>query len=119
MAQTVTIHRIARQSLATDWYHTHRSLLMPFSGSTGLVVHLHCLTGSRKALCKSRLGYYTHVLGVPGQCKSVALTLSHKMEFYCCANRVFANPVTIISKLCAFACIHAWLPHVSMPKICR
>ena len=35
----------------------HTSLLMPFSGSTGLVVHVYGLTGSRKALCESRLGY--------------------------------------------------------------
>ena len=35
----------------------HTSLLMPFSGSTGPLVHLHGLTGSRKALCESRLGY--------------------------------------------------------------
>ena len=35
----------------------HTSFLMPFSGSTGLVVHIHGLTGSRKALCESRLGY--------------------------------------------------------------
>ena len=32
-------------------------LLMPFSGSTGQVVHLHGLTGLRKAACESRLGY--------------------------------------------------------------
>ena len=44
-----------RQSLATVWYHI--SLLMPFSGSTGPVVHPRGLTGSRKALCESRLGY--------------------------------------------------------------
>ena len=58
----------------------HTSLLMPFSGSKGPVVHVHGLTGSRKAFCESRLGYdaiYTHVLGVPGQYKSVALMLSH------------------------------------------
>ena len=30
---------------------------MPFSVSTGLVVHVRGLTGSRKALCESRLGY--------------------------------------------------------------
>ena len=43
-----------RQSLATVWHHT--SLLMLFSGSTGPVVHVHGLTGSRKALCESKLG---------------------------------------------------------------
>ena len=35
----------------------HTPLLIPFSGSIGPVVHLHGLTGSRKAACKSRLGY--------------------------------------------------------------
>ena len=45
----------------------HTSLLMPFSGSTGRVVHPHGLTGSRKAICvKADLDIYTHVLGVPG-----------------------------------------------------
>ena len=36
---------------------------------------------------KADLAIYTHVLGVPGQYESVALMLSHKMDFYCCANR--------------------------------
>ena len=36
---------------------------------------------------KADLALCTHVLGVPGQCKSVALMLSHKIDFYCCANR--------------------------------
>ena len=36
------------------------------------------------------------MLGVPGQYESVALMLSHKMDFNCCANReVFANSVTL------------------------
>ena len=35
---------------------SHTSLLIPFTGSTGPVVHLHGLTGSRKAICESRLG---------------------------------------------------------------
>ena len=36
---------------------------------------------------KADLAIYTHVLGVLGQYKSVALMLSHKMDFNCCANR--------------------------------
>ena len=42
---------------------------------------------------KADLAIYTHVLGVPGQYESVALMLSHKMDFNCCANigTVFAE----------------------------
>ena len=36
---------------------------------------------------KADLAIYTHVLGVPGQYENVALMLSHKMDFNCCANR--------------------------------
>ena len=36
---------------------------------------------------KADLAIYTHVLGVPGQYESVALMLSHKMDFNCYANR--------------------------------
>ena len=36
---------------------------------------------------KVDLAIYTHVLGVPGKYESVALMLSHKMDFNCCANR--------------------------------
>ena len=36
---------------------------------------------------KADLAIYTHVLGVPGQYKSVALMLSHKMDFNCYASR--------------------------------
>ena len=36
---------------------------------------------------KADLAIYIHVLGVPGQYESVALMLSHKMNFNCCANR--------------------------------
>ena len=44
-------------------------------------MHLHGLTGSRKKpSVKADLAIYTHVLGVPGQYKSVALMLSHKMD---------------------------------------
>ena len=48
---------------------------------------------------KADLAIYTHVLGVPGQYESVALMLSHKMDFNSCANigTVFANPVTYTS----------------------
>ena len=56
---------------------------MPFTGPTGSVVHPHGLTGSRKAPC----AIYTHVLGVPVQYESVALMLSHKIDFSCYANR--------------------------------
>ena len=35
---------------------------------------------------KADLAIYTHVLGVPGQYESVALMLSHIMDFNC-ANR--------------------------------
>ena len=65
----------------------HTSLLVPFSGSKGPVVHIHHLTASRKPSVKVDLAIYTHVLGVPGQYESVALMLSHKMDFSCCANR--------------------------------
>ena len=44
---------------------------------------------------KADLAIYSHVLGVPGQYESMALMLSHKMDFNCCANRDgFANPIT-------------------------
>ena len=36
---------------------------------------------------KADLAIYTHVLGVPGQYDSVALMLSHKMDFNSCANK--------------------------------
>ena len=48
---------------------------------------VHGLTGSRKPSVKADLAIYTHVLGEPGQYESVALMLSHKMDFNCCANR--------------------------------
>ena len=40
------------------------------------------------------MAIYTHVLGVPGQYESVALMLSHKMDFIVVPiGTVFANPV--------------------------
>ena len=46
-----------RQSLVIYkvWHHTCTSLLIPFTGSIGPVVHLHGLTGLRKALCEGLL----------------------------------------------------------------
>ena len=77
-----------RQSLASYSLAPHTSLLMPFSSSTGPVVHVHGLTGSRKALCESRLGYlYPCAWCAWTVYESVALMLSHKMDFHCCANR--------------------------------
>ena len=51
-----------KQSQSTDTVvgyslASHTSLIMPFPGSTGPVVYLHGLTGLRKAICESRLGY--------------------------------------------------------------
>ena len=60
---------------------------MPFSGSTGPVVYLMVWQAREKPSVKADLAIYTHVLGVPGQYKSAALMLSHKMDFNCCANR--------------------------------
>ena len=65
----------------------HTPLLMPFSGSTGPVVHLHGLTGSRKPPVKADLAICINMLGVPGQCKSVALMLGYKLDFSCCVNK--------------------------------
>ena len=50
-------------------------------------MHVYDLTGSKKPSVKADLAFYTHVLGVPGQYESVALMLSHKMDFNCCVNR--------------------------------
>ena len=76
-----------RQSLATVWHHTHTPLLIAFTGSTGPVVHLHGLTGSRMPSVQADLVIYTHMLGVPGQCQSVALMLGYKLDFSCCVNK--------------------------------
>ena len=46
----------------------HISLLMPFTGSTGSVVHLHGLTGSKKPSVKANLDIYIYMLGVLMQC---------------------------------------------------
>ena len=44
---------------------------------------------------KADLAIYTHVLGMPGQYESVALMLSHKMDFNCVPiGTVFAETVT-------------------------
>ena len=72
--------------LATVWHHTH-PLLIPFSGLTGPVVHLHGLTGLRKAPVKADLAIYINMLGVPGQYKSVSLMLGYNLDFSCYANK--------------------------------
>ena len=66
----------------------HTSLLIPFTGSTGPVVHVHGLIGLRKAICESRPGYLYLSAWCAWKCESVALILSHKMDFNCCANNV-------------------------------
>ena len=40
------------------------SLLMPLTGSTGPVVHLHGLTGLAKSSVKADLAIYSHMHGV-------------------------------------------------------
>ena len=72
---------------------------MLFTGSTGPVVHLHGLTGLRKPSVKADLVIYTHVLGVPGRCESVALTLSHKIDFNCANRDGFCKSSHICRKL--------------------
>ena len=59
---------------------------MPFNGSTGPVVHVHGLTGLRKAICESRPGYLYLCAWCAWKCESVALMFSHKMDFMCCTN---------------------------------
>ena len=66
----------------------HTSLLMPFSGFTGPVVHLHGLTGLRKAICESRLGYLYPCAWCAWTVQECSFNvLSHKLDFNCCANR--------------------------------
>ena len=48
---------ITRKTVVGYSLAPHTSLIMPFSGSTGTVVHVHGLTGSNKVICESRLGY--------------------------------------------------------------
>ena len=50
-------------------------------------MHLHGLTGLRKAIWKADLAIYIHMLGLPGQCSSAALMLSYKLDLSCYANR--------------------------------
>ena len=50
-------------------------------------MHVRGLTDSKKPSVKADLAIHTHVLGVPGWYESVALMLSHKMDFNCCVNR--------------------------------
>ena len=64
----------------------HTSLLMQFTGSTGPVVHLHGLIGSRKAFCESRLGYLYPCVWCAWTVLECSLMLSHKLDFNCCAN---------------------------------
>ena len=60
---------------------------MPFSGYTGPCGAPSWLDRLKKPSVKADLVIYTHVLGVPKQYESVALMLSHKMDFHCCASR--------------------------------
>ena len=53
---------------------------------------------------KADLAIYMHVLGVPGQYESVALMLSHKMDFNCCANRDGFRKSSHILYVCMHAC---------------
>ena len=55
---------------------------------------------------KADLAIYTHVLGVPEQYESVALMLSHKMDFNCCTNRDGFRRDSHI--LCINKCIHSF-----------
>ena len=51
---------------------------MPFTGSTGLVVHYHGLIGLRKAISESRLGYlYMHVW-----CAKAVLECNFNVKLY-------------------------------------
>ena len=74
--------------MATVWHHT--PLLMPFSGSTGPVVHLHGLIGSKKA---TYLAIYINMLAVPRQYKVVALILD-RISVVVPIRTVFAESVT-------------------------
>ena len=66
---------------------------MPFTGTTGPVVHLHGLTGSKKAVCESRLGHlYTYAL-----CAWIFLGCSFNVNLVSVVvpfETIFANPGT-------------------------
>ena len=102
--RTIILCKWHKQSLSTRQAKTvvgyslapHTSLLMPFTGSTGPIVHLYGLTGLRKAICEGRLGYlypYAWCTWTVQEC-SFNIKL-YKLDFSCCANKDgFANPVT-------------------------
>ena len=56
---------------------------------------------------KADLAIYTHVLGVPGQYESVALMLSHKMDFNCANRDGFHISSHILYVCIMYVCMHA------------
>jgi len=70
---------------------------MPLNGLTGSVLVLHDLTGSTKDSVNADLLIYSSFVTVSGQCMSVAIIISNKMDFnFAHTWRVFVNPVTYI-----------------------
>ena len=52
---------------------------------------------------KADLAIYINMLGVPGQCKSVALMLGYKLDFSCCADK---EGFRRDSHICMYTYIH-------------
>ena len=93
VAQTVTIHRIGRDS-RWEQFDTAHILIDAIHW-----VHRCCGALSwfdrleKKPSVKADWAIYTHMLGVPRQYLSVAIMLSYKLDFSCCADMVgFPRP---------------------------
>ena len=71
---------------------------------------------------KADLAIYAHVLGVPGQYKSVALMLSHRMDFHCRANRnsfrKSSHVLHVVLVLYFYACTVFQLLHMQWLCVC-
>ena len=96
----------SRQSLATVWDHTHPYYCHSMAPQALWYISM-VWEAQEKPSVKADLAIYTHVLGVPGQYKSVALMLSHKMDFNCCASRDSfhkSNHIYICMYKCTYIC---------------
>ena len=64
-----SIHRISLDSFWQQFGITH-ILLIPFTGSTGSVVHFQSLSGWKNPSVQADLAIYSHMLGVPGNART-------------------------------------------------
>ena len=118
-------HTMMRADVEWNSLGPHSNLLMPSSGPTGSVMHGSAWLDrvGKKPSVKADLFIYSNCVTVSGQCLSVAIIISNKMDFNSCAYMVDFPKSSHIYRVTDCYAVYwqsfSWWSNVYLGMVCK